>query len=214
MSAFTDWRDKAVAGITGRYTKKKGGTDYSRIARDVGAAAAIGTPRGREFLLGKEGGFDRYNVDPNFQTYQEGLRRTTLALEDPGRNPFFQAAMKRAGRFHPGGGRDRAFAMASLQGAGAARQAFGGAYTQAAPIVTRTAPTTGALPYLTEAYGRFRGAKEGAKSQGVQTQGPGFDLNSFLQAYPNLFREPAPVGEGQSPVLSESQRLRDELGLR
>jgi len=177
MSWFTEQRDK----ITGYKQGKDGKTDYKKTAASVLGAAAILTPQGREFMMGKDAKYDKYNVDPNFATYQEGLLRTTQALEDPNRNPYFRAAMKKAGTFHPGGGRDRAFAMASLAGVGAANSAYGGAYEKSSPIVNFSGPTTGALPGLVDAYGRYRGAKEGAQSQGVQNQGPGFDFNSFMR---------------------------------
>jgi hypothetical protein len=184
MSAFTDIRDS----VTGYDSRKKKWDTKKTTGNVLGAAAIFGTKEGREAMFGKEGGFDRYNVDPNFNTYREGLARTTKALEDPNRNPYFQAAMKKAGRFHPGGGRDRAFAMASLAGAGASNAAYGRAYDQSRPIIANRQPTGGALPGLTDAYARFMGAKEGAKSAGVQDQGGGFDMNSFMQM---MFKNPA-----------------------
>ena len=196
MSWFTEQRDK----ITGYKQGKDGKTDYKKTAASVLGAAAILTPQGREFMMGKDAKYDKYNVDPNFATYQEGLLRTTQALEDPNRNPYFRAAMKKAGTFHPGGGRDRAFAMASLAGVGAANSAYGGAYEKSSPIVNFSGPTTGALPGLVDAYGRYRGAKEGAKSEGVQTPTGGQEMERLYQMLQqmNFFRDQTPIDQGPS----------------
>lgn len=208
MSIFTDIRDEVVGGVKDRYTKNSGKTDYSKILRDAGALYAATSKGGKDFLLGKKGGYDQYNVDPNYEVYQKALLDSVRGLQDPSKNPFFKAAMKRAGKFHPGGARDRAFSMASLEGQGALYNAVSGAYGQAQPIVTHRQPTSGALPGLADAYARYTGYKEGSKSGGVQAQGAtrGLDIDSIMQLVEmlntnpnsrNYFRDPngQPLGE-------------------
>jgi len=151
-----------------------------------GGASGLFGQNIQQFLTGKEGKFDQFNVDPNYATYQAGLARTTQALEDPNKNPFFRAAMRDVKR--PGvhkGAEMRGRAKASLIGADTARQGYLSAYGPSQPIVTYSGQTQGALPSLARTAGAYYGGKAGTTGAAQQ---PAFDFNSMFNSMSGLFK--------------------------
>lgn len=62
------------------------------------ASTGVLGKKGQELYLGKPGGFERYNIGPNYDTYLQGYRKTADYFSDPERDPVFQRERKNIAR--------------------------------------------------------------------------------------------------------------------